>query len=59
MNISKRAKTKKGTHPVLNIGADVRVPIINKQYKGYKDSFSREMHKVEDNNRGLYTVDYI
>ena len=55
MNISKRAK--KGTYPVLNIGDDVRVPIIHKVHKGYKDSFSMEMHKVEDKNRGLYTVD--
>jgi len=25
--------------------------------KGYKDSFSMETHKVEEVNRGLYTVD--
>ena len=25
--------------------------------KGYKDSFSVETHKVEEVNRGLYTVD--
>ena len=55
MNIDKRAK--KGTYPVLNIGDDVRVPVIHKQHKGYKDSFSMEVHKVEDKNRGLYTVD--
>jgi hypothetical protein len=42
MNISKRAK--KGT-------------VTHKQHKGYKDSFSMEMHKVEDKNRGLHTVD--
>jgi hypothetical protein len=55
MNISKRAK--RGTYPVLNIGDDVRVPIIHKVHKGYEDSFSMEVHKVEDKNRGLYTVD--
>ena len=31
--------------------------MINKVKKGYKDSFSMETHKVEDINRGLYTVD--
>ena len=35
----------------------LRVPIIHKVHKGYKDSFSMERHKVEDKNRGLYTVD--
>ncbi len=25
--------------------------------KGYKDSFSMETHKVEDVNRGVYSVD--
>ena len=55
VNIGKRAK--KGTYPILNIGDDVRVPVIHKQHKGYKDNFSMEVHKVEDKNRGLYTVD--
>jgi hypothetical protein len=55
MNISKRAK--KGTYPILNIEDNVRVPVIHKQHKGYKDSFSMEVHKVDDKNRGLYAVD--
>ena len=55
MNINKRAK--KGTYPTLEIGDNVRVPVINKIKKGYKDQFSMEMHTVEDKNRGLYTVD--
>ncbi len=56
MNINKRAKRR--TFSVLNIGDDVRVPDIHKQqHKGYKDSFSMEMHKVVDKTRGLYTVD--
>ena len=55
MNITKRAK--KGTYPKLEVGDNVRVPVIHKQKKGYKDSFSMEMHKIEDVNRGLYTVD--
>jgi hypothetical protein len=55
MNISKRAK--KGTYPKLEVGDNVRVPVIHKQKKGYKDSFSMEIHKLEDKNRGLYTVD--
>ncbi len=36
---------------------NVRVPVINKSKKGYIDSFSMETHKVEEVNRGLYTVD--
>jgi transposase InsO family protein len=56
MNIHKRAK-KKSNYPKLEIGDNVRVPVIHKQHKGYKDSFSMETHKVEDINRGLYTVD--
>ena len=56
MNISKRAK-KKSNYPKLEIGDNVRVPVIHKQHKGYKDSFSIETHKIEDVNRGLYTVD--
>ena len=54
-NISKRAK--KGTYPKLEVGDNVRVPVIHKQHKGYKDSFSMETHKIEDVNKGLYTVD--
>jgi hypothetical protein len=55
MNISKRAK--KGTYPKLEVGDSVRVPVIHKQKKRYKDSFSMKMHTVEDKNRGLYSVD--
>ncbi len=45
MNNDKRAKN--GTYPVLNID-DVRVPVIHKQHKGSKHSFSMEVHKLED-----------
>jgi transposase InsO family protein len=38
MNITKKAK--KGTYPKLEVGDNVRVPVIHKQHKGYKDSFS-------------------
>jgi len=55
MNLLKRAK--KGNYPKLNIGDDVRVPVIHKQHKGYKDSFSLEIHKVENKDKGLYQVD--
>ena len=55
MNINKRAK--KGKYPKLEVGDSVRVPVINKVHKGYKDQFSMEIHKVEKTNRGLYTVD--
>ncbi len=56
MNITKRAK--KGTYPKLEVGDNVRVPVIHKQHKGYKDSFSMETHRIEDVNRGLYTVEF-
>ncbi len=52
--ITKRAK--KGTYPKLEVGDNVRVPVIHKQQKGYKDSFSMETHRIEDVNRGLYTI---
>jgi len=56
MNINNRAK-KKNNYPKLEVGDNVRVPVIHKIHKGYKDSFSMETHKIEDVNRGLYTVD--
>ena len=56
MNINNRAK-KKNNYPKLEVGDNVRVPVIHKVKKGYKDSFSMETHKIEDVNRGLYTVD--
>jgi hypothetical protein len=56
MNIHKRAKIK-SNYPKLEVGDNVRVPVINKVHKGYKDSFSMEIHKVDNVNRGLYTVD--
>jgi hypothetical protein len=37
MNITKRAK--KGTYPKLEVGDNVRVPVIHKQHNGFKDSF--------------------
>ena len=50
-------KAKKGTYPTLEVGDNVRVPVINKVQKGYKNSFSMEIHKVEEKNRGIYKVD--
>ena len=55
MNINKKAN--KGKYPELEVGDNVRVPVINKVHKGYKDSFSMEVHKIEEKNRGLYKVD--
>jgi hypothetical protein len=55
MNLLKRAK--KGNYPKLNIGDDVRVPVIHKQHEGYQDSFSIEIHQVEDKDKGLHQVD--
>ena len=46
MNIHKRAKIK-SNYPKLEVGDNVRVPVINKVHQGYKDQFSMEIHKVE------------
>ena len=56
MNISKKAHKKVGTYPKIEVGDSVRVPVINKVHKGYKDSFSMEIHKVDEIDRGLYKV---
>ena len=56
MKIHKRANIK-SFYPKLEVGDNVRVPVINKIKKGYKDQFSMEIHKVDNVNRGLYTVD--
>ena len=51
----KRAKTK--NYEKLNVGDIVRVPIINKVEKGYKQQWSYQLHKIEKNNHdGTYTV---
>ena len=33
------------------------MPVIHAYHKGYKDSFSLEIHKVEDKDKGVYKVD--
>jgi hypothetical protein len=38
------------TYPTLEVGDDSRVPVNHKGKQGYKDSFSLEMHTVEDKN---------
>ncbi len=55
--ISSSRGQKKNNYPKLEISDNVRAPVINKVKKGYKDSFSKETHKVDDVTRGLYTVD--
>jgi hypothetical protein len=55
MNIMKRAKIK--NYPDLDIGDTVRIPVINKVAKGYKQQWTFETHKIENNNHdGTYTV---
>ncbi len=53
MNINKRAK--KSHYPKLESGDMSEFLWFIK--KGYKDRFSLETHKVEDENKGLYIVD--
>ena len=55
MNMMKRAKTK--NYESLKVGDVVRVPIINKVEKGYKQQWSYEQHEIERNHHdGTYTV---
>jgi len=55
MNIMKRAKIK--NYPDLDVGDTVRIPVINKVAKGYKQQWTYETHKIEKNNHdGTYTV---
>ncbi len=58
MNIHKRAKPKRN-YPTLEVGdnLNVRVPVIHKQHKGYRDQISTEIHKVMDKRRVLSMVD--
>ena len=57
MHMSKKAK--KGNYPVLEVGDSVRVPVIHKQHKGYKEHWTTETSTLEKKMRGLYTVDGI
>ncbi len=55
MNIMKRAKFK--NYEDLNVGDTVRIPIIHKVEKGYKQQWTYEIHKIENNNHdGTYTI---
>lgn len=51
----KRSKTK--NYENINVGDTVRIPVIHKVEKGYKQQWSYELHKVEANNHnGTYLV---
>ena len=53
MNIMKRAKIK--NYPDLDIGDTVRIPVINKVAKGYRQQWTFETHKIENKNHdGTY-----
>ena len=55
MNMMKRSKTK--NYENINVGDTVRIPVIHKVEKGYKQQWSYELHKVEANNHnGTYLV---
>jgi len=55
MKLLKRKKTKK--YEDIKPGDEVRVPVINKVQKGYKDQWTYELKKVEkDLHNGLYMV---
>jgi hypothetical protein len=55
ININKRAK--KRNYPKLEIGHNVRVPVLHKIHSGTKTVLVRKLKNVENINRGSYTVD--
>ncbi len=55
MNIMKRAKSK--SYEPIAAGDTVRIPVINKVKKGYKQQWTYETHQVESTEgKGLYKV---
>jgi hypothetical protein len=56
MNMLRRARTKK--YEEIEVGDKVRVPIIHKVKKGYKQQWTLETHTVEAlKGEGVYEVD--
>ena len=55
INMMKRAKFK--AYPPIETGDKVRVPVIHKQPKGYKQQWTYETHIVEDKiGNGIYKI---
>ena len=53
-----RSKAKTGNYPDIDIGGNVRLPIMYKTPKGFKQQWSDELHIVQnDYHNQVYKVD--
>jgi predicted adenine nucleotide alpha hydrolase (AANH) superfamily ATPase len=53
-----RSKAKTGSYPDVNEGDNVRIQMIHKTPKGFKQQWSTDLHKVQkDYHNGVYKVD--
>ena len=53
-----RSKAKTGSYPDVNEGDKVRIQMIHKTPKGFKQQWSTELHTVQkDYHNGVYKVD--
>jgi hypothetical protein len=53
-----RSKAKTGSYPDVNEGDNVRIQMIHKTPKGFKQQWSTELHTVQkDYHNGVYKVD--
>ena len=53
-----RSKAKTGNYPDIDVGDQVRLPIIHKTPKGFKQQWTDDLHTVQkDYHNGVYKVD--
>ena len=53
-----RSKAKTGNYPDIDVGDDVRLQIVHKTPKGFKEQWSTELHTVQkDYHNGVYKID--
>ena len=53
-----RSKAKTGNYPNIDVGDEVRLQIVHKTPKGFKEQWSTELHTVQkDYHNGVYKID--
>ena len=53
-----RSKAKTGNYPDIDVGDEVRLQIVHKTPKGFKEQWSTELHTVQkDYHNGVYKID--
>ena len=53
-----RNKAKTGNYPDIDVGDDVRLQLVHKTPKGFKEQWGTELHTVQkDYHNGIYKVD--